>query len=319
MYKRQAHDLPEGHEVRYDPVDPEPTGPAGAEPGHDLVGDEEGAVLPAGVLEALVEPGDGRHDTHVSGRGLGDDAGDLTGVPVEGLVDRFEVVVRQHDRVAGLGAGDAGGVGQREGGDTGTGGGEQRVDVTVVTPGELDDLGPAREPAGQPDGGHRGLGPAAHEPHLLHGLDAGDDLLGERDLALTGGAEGGAARDGVVDGGDHVGLRVPEDHRAPGADEVDVLAPVRVRQIGAGAGHHEAGRAADGAEGAHRGVHAARGDDRRAVEETLRDGCVVGIRQGVRRPARPSAGRFAGRSAGRFGHDLRLLRLLGLLGLLGVR
>jgi hypothetical protein len=146
------------------------------------------------------------------------------------------------------------------------------------------------------------------------GSTPGDDLLGERDLALTGRTEGGAARDGVVDGGDHVGLGVPEDHGPPGADEVDVLAPVGVRQIGTVAGHHEPGRAAHGAEGAHRGVHAARRDDRRTVEKSLRDGRVVGIRQGVRRPARPSAGRSAWRSAWRFGHDLRLLQLLGLLG-----
>lgn len=103
-----AHDLAEGHEIGTYPVDPVPTGLAGPEPGHDLVGDEQGAVARAGVLESLVEPGLGRYDAHVARRGLGDHAGDLTGVRVEGLVHGFEVVVGQDDRVRGLGAGDTG-------------------------------------------------------------------------------------------------------------------------------------------------------------------------------------------------------------------
>src|SRR5438105_4777473 len=44
-------------------------------------------------------------------------------------------------------------------------------------------------------------------------------------------------------------------HRATGAHKVDVLAPVRIGQIGAGSAHHEPGHAADRAERAHRGVH----------------------------------------------------------------
>ena len=63
----------------------------------------------------------------------------VTGRGERGL-DRGHVVVRQHDRLAGLGAGDAGRVGQGERGDAGAGRGEQRVDVTVVAAGELHDL-----------------------------------------------------------------------------------------------------------------------------------------------------------------------------------
>lgn len=283
-----AHDLAEGHEVGLDPVDAVPPGAAGPEACHDLVGDIEGAVLPAGVLQPLVEAGQRRDDAHVAGRGLGDHAGDLTGEAVEGLVDGLEVVVGQDDRVAGLGAGDAGGVGKGEGRDPGPGGGEQRVDVPVVAPGELDHLGPLGEPAGEPDGGHGGLGATGNEPHLLQRLDPVDHLLGERDLALTGRTERGTAGHGVLDGGDHVRVGVPEDHGTPGADEVDVLTSVGVGQVRAAAGHHEPGRSAHGAEGTDRGVHAAGRDGGRTVEQGLRGRCFVRV--------------------GRFAHGLRLLR-----------
>ena len=146
----------------------------------------------------------------------------------------------------------------------------------------------AGEPPGEPDGAHRGLGAAADQPDLLHGVDPLDDLLGERDLALTGRTEGGAARDGVVDRCDDLGVGVPEDHGTPGADEVDVLPSVGVGQIRTVAGHHEPGRTAHGAEGTHRGVHATGCDGGRTVEQRLRLGCFVWIWQ--------------------FAHDQRLLR-----------
>ena len=44
---------------------------------------------------------------------------------------------------------------------------EQRVDVAVVAAGELHDDAPPGEPAGQPDRGHRRLGPAVDQAHLL--------------------------------------------------------------------------------------------------------------------------------------------------------
>ena len=69
-------------------------------------------------------------------------------------LDRGEVVVGQHDRVGGRGAGDAGRVrAARSVATPGAGRGEQRVDVAVVAAGELHDLvaaGERRGPAGSP-------------------------------------------------------------------------------------------------------------------------------------------------------------------------
>ena len=223
------------------------------------------------VLETLVEAGQRRHHAHVAGRRLGDHAGDLARVRGERGPHRVEVVVRQHDRVAGLRAGHPRGVGQPEGRHARTGRGQQRVHMPVVAAGELDHLGAAGEAARQPDRRHRRLGAGGDQPHLLDRLDPGHDLLGELDLALAGRAEGRAAGDRLLDGGDHLGVRVAEDHRPPRAHEVDVLAAVGVGEVRTGTGHHEPGRTAHGAEGPHRRVHAAGRHSGRAVEERLRN------------------------------------------------
>ncbi|MGY3680672.1 hypothetical protein ACVWXU_004295 [Streptomyces sp. TE33382] len=143
--------------------------------------------------------------------------------------------------------------------------------MSVVAPGELHDLGPAGETAGQPDRRHGRLGAGRDETYLLDGLDTGDDLLGQRDLALTGRTERGSPADRFLDRGDHLGVRVAEDHRPPRAHEVDILAAVRVGQIRAAAGHHEPGRTAHGPEGTYGRVHAAGRHDGRTVEQRLRN------------------------------------------------
>ncbi|CAM5229383.1 Glutamate-1-semialdehyde 2,1-aminomutase [Streptomyces violaceorubidus] len=63
---------------------------------------------------------------------------------------------------------------------------------------------------GAADGRHGGLGPAGDEPDLLQRRDPLDHRLGERDLALGGRAEGRTAGHGLLHGGDHLGVRVPE-------------------------------------------------------------------------------------------------------------
>ena len=228
-------------------------------------------------LQPGVEARQRRHHAHVARRRLGDHTGDLAGVRGERGPHRLQVVVRQHDRVAGLRARHSRGVRQPEGRHPGTGRGQQRVHMAVVAAGELDHLGAAGEPAGQPDRRHGRLGAGGHQPHLLDRLDPGHDLLGERDLALAGRTEGRTAGDGRLHGRDHLGVRVAEDHRPPRAHEVDVLATVGIGEVRTGTGHHEPGRTAHGAEGAHRRVHAAGRHDGRAVEERLRNwGCRTG-------------------------------------------
>ena len=141
----------------------------------------------------------------------------------------------------------------------GAGGGQQRVHVAVVAAGELHHLGAAGEAAGQPDRRHRRLGAGRHQPHLLDRLDPGRrSPRRARPRPRSACRRRCRAPTARLDGRDHLGVRVPEDHRPPRADQVDVLAAVGVGQVRAGAGHHEPGRAAHGAERPHRRVHPAR-------------------------------------------------------------
>ncbi len=216
------------HVASYARLELEPAAARDAEAGHDLVDDEQRAVRLRDAREPGVEARQRRDHAHVGGGGLGDDGGDVVAVRGERGLDRGEVVVGQHDRLVRLRAGDARSVRQREGREARAGGGEQRVDVAVVAAGELHDLRAAGEPAREPDRRHRRLGAAADQPHLLDGVDAAHDLLGEQHLAGARGAEGEAARGGVAHGLDDRGVRVAEHHRPPRADEVEVVAAVDV-------------------------------------------------------------------------------------------
>ena len=161
----------------------------------------------------------------------------------EGGLDGGQVVVGQHDRLGGRGRRHARAVRQPEGRDAGAGRREQRVDVAVVAAGELHDDRPPGEPAGQPDRGHRRLRAAVDEAHLL-GRGARDDLLCERDLVLGRRAEREPAGRGRLDRLDHRRVRVPEDHRPPRPDEVDVPAAVDVGEPRPRGARHEPRRAA---------------------------------------------------------------------------
>ncbi len=235
------------------------------EAGHHLVADEEGAVPCAGLGEERVEPGLRRDHPHVARRRLGDQAGDPVAVLGEHLLDRSPVVVGQHEGQGRRGLRDAGGAGHGERGEARPGRGQQRVDVAVVAAGELHDQVPPGEAAGQPDRGHGGLGARRHEPDPLDG-GPGHDLLGELDLGRGRGAVRRAAGDRLGDCCEHLGVGVAEQHRTPGADQVDVVVAVDVGQPRAPGGPDEPGGPAHGVEGADRGVHPARRHRAGAVE-----------------------------------------------------
>ena len=106
--------------------------------------------------------------------------------------------------------------------------------MAVVAAGELHDDVAAGEAAGQPDRRHRRLGAGGDEADPLDRRTR-DDLLGELDLGLGRGAVRRAAGDRGRDRRLHLGVGVAEQHRAPRADQVDVLVAVDVGQPGAAA------------------------------------------------------------------------------------
>ena len=260
------HDLAERHQVPGDVLAPVPAGPGHAEARQHLVHDQQRAVLVAERPEHLVEAGAGRHDTHVRGARLGDHAGDLIAARGERFADGGLVVVGKHDGVAGRGTGDAGRVRQAERRDAGPGRSQQGIDVAVIAAGELDHTGPAGEPARQPERGHRGFGAGVDQADLV-GRRARGDLLGELDLAGGGGTEGGPPVGRRVQRLHHLRVGVPEDHRAPGAHQVDVLPAVHVGQVRPGTGGDEARYPAHRAERAYRGVDPTGSDGTGPLEE----------------------------------------------------
>ena len=261
-----AHHFSEGEQVGGDRIYPVPAASAHPEARHDLVDDQQRAVLRGDRAQGRVVAGGGRDNTHVAGAGLGDHRGDLVTDTVERLPHGVDVVVGQYNRVGRGRAGDTGRGRQAQRRHPRARVGQQRVDVTVVAAGEFDDLGPPGEAAGQPDRAHRGLGAGVHQPDPLDGSHPPDDLGGELGLRRCGRPERQSGGCGGGDGVDHGRVGVAEDHRTPGTDQVHVAVAVGVGEPAAVGLGDEARGAADRREGAHRGVHPA-GDHRTRLRE----------------------------------------------------
>jgi hypothetical protein len=218
------------------------------------------------MISSAPAPSHSERSSSLNPASLGDDAGDLVPAGGEQRPDGVRVVVRQHDRVGGRRACHPRRVRQPECRDPRPGGDQQRVDVAVVAPGELHHQRPAGVAAGQAQRGHRRLGAGVDQPDLL---DRGprDDLRRKLDLAGRGGAERRPVRQRPRHRGDDRRVRVPEDHRPPGADQVNVLPAVHVEQVRAETPLDEPGCPAHRAERPDRGVNAARGYLKRAGEQ----------------------------------------------------
>ena len=281
--RREAptHHFAEGHQIGHHPVQAVLPARTHPEAGHHLVADEQRAVLVTELDQKGVEADtvlDPRFDhAHVARSGLGDQRRDLVAVLLERLPDRCPVVVGHDDRVVGGALGHPGSAGQSQGGHTGSGRSEQRVDVTVIAAGELDDLVPAGDAPGQSQHGHGRLGAAVDQPDLLDGRPV-DDLGGQLDLDPGRRPVGGAVLSGFGDRGQHLGMGVAEQHRPPRADQVDQLVAVLVVEVGPLGPLDEARGPPDGGKGPDRRVHPARGDlfgPGEELDRTLVVGAVV--------------------------------------------
>ena len=165
------------------------------------------------------------------------------------------VVVFQHQGVLHHLGRHTGAGGVAKGGQAGAGFHQQRVGVAVVTAFELDDLLAAGGATRQAYGAHAGFGARADQAHHLDAGHEFDDFFGQFHLTFGGRAKAEAVQGGFLNGFEHGGVAVAQDHRAPGADVVDVLLPIGVPKMGALGALHKTRCAADGAKGAHRRVH----------------------------------------------------------------
>ena len=224
-----ADDLAERGQVRGDAESLLRAAGGDAEAGDDLVEDEQRAVLCAQVAQSLKKAVLGQDETHVSGHGFHDDAGDVFAAGFEVGLDRVQVVVLGEQGVLGDFLGHAGGAGH--GGGGGACGGQEGVGVAVVVADEFHELFAAGVAARQPQGGHGGLGARGDHAHHLHGRDDFGDLFGQGYFAEAGRAVAGAQVDGLVRGFGDRRVLMAQDLRPPGEDVVHVFAAVHVEQV----------------------------------------------------------------------------------------
>lgn len=263
-----ADDFAEGGQVGGDAV--ALLGAAGREPeaGHDLVEEQQGAVLAGQFAEALEVSGIGGNETHVAGDRFEEYGRDLTGEGLEDLGDGVGVVEFDEQGIGRGAWGDAGAVGGSESGGGRSGLNEQSVDVAMIMSFHFDKFGACGGGTGEADGRHGGFGSGGDEANLVDRGDHAGDGFGDFGLALGRGAEAGTRFEGRRDGGFDRRVAVPEDHGAPGADVINVLMIVDIPKVSALGAGDERRFAADGAEGAGGAVDAA-GDDAVGADEGL--------------------------------------------------
>ena len=129
--------------------------------------------------------------------------------------------------------------------------------MAVITTVELDDFVALRESARQTNCRHARFRARIAHPHLFHAGHQFADEFRHRDFKWIRDAETRAMIGGGLDGGNDFGMRVAEDGRPPGQDVINKLIAVHVPDARAFGMVDEERLAADGAERAHRRIHAA--------------------------------------------------------------
>src|SRR6266508_3160750 len=131
---------------------------------------------------------------------------------------------------------------------------EQAVCMAVIAALELHDAATAGDPARKPQRRHGRLRSGADQSHQFKPRDESNESLGHLGLGLGRGTEGKSTARCLPHCGDDLPVRMSENERSPGADEIEVFATVGVPNAAAFAVHDEAWRAADGAKRTQRGV-----------------------------------------------------------------
>ena len=183
------------------------------------------------------------------------------------VLELLQVVVLQHQGVLHHFGRHAGAGGVAQSGQARAGFDQQRIGMAVVAALELDELAAARGPARQADGRHGRLGARADQAHHVHAGHVAQDFFGQFDFALGRRAKREALEQRFLHRFEHRWVAVAQNHRAPGADVVDIALAVGIPKMGALGAGHKARRAAHGFEGAHWRVDATGDDGGGALEE----------------------------------------------------
>src|SRR5688572_15850986 len=141
--------------------------------------------------------------------------------------------------------------------------------MTVITAFELENFVASGIAARQTNRAHRGLGSGTNESYFFDGRHEFAHEFGDLHFKARGCAERESALRRHLDRRNHGRRRVPEDHRPPGADIVDVLLAILVVKIRTFTAREEYRVAAHALEGTHGRVDATGNAATRALEQCL--------------------------------------------------
>ena len=222
-----ADDLAERAQVRAHAVQRLRAAQRDAKARHDFVEYQQRTAAVALAPQRLQKIRCRRNAVHVAGHRLDDDAGDLRADLTEYALDLIGVVVVEGHGVAGERLGHARRGGHAERQRTGTGLDQQGIGMAVIAALELHDGVAAGEAAGQTNGAHGRLGARTDEAHQFDGRHEFDDAPRKPGFQFRRGAEAQTVGGDSLHRFDDPRMRVAQNHRAPGADEVDEAPTIR--------------------------------------------------------------------------------------------
>ncbi|KAF1852355.1 hypothetical protein Lal_00037083 [Lupinus albus] len=281
-----------------------------AEARHHFIEDQDGAVFGTQAAHGAQEFIRSTHQVHVARHRFHDHAGNLVAGILEGLFQLGGVVVVQHQGVLGEVFRHPGRGRIAEGQQAAAGLHQQGIGVAVVAAFELDDLVAPGGATGQAQRAHGGFGAGGDQADLFDGGHQLDDLFGHLDFSLGRCTEGQAACGCLLYRLDHFRMGVADDGRAPGADVVDVALAFGIPEPGAFGALDEARGAAYRAEGAYRGIDAARRALLGAGEECC-IGLEIAVRQQLAHADALRIGQRGQRELLRFGSGQRHFQVIG--------
>ena len=231
-------------------------------------------MLGTQLAAALHEGHAGADKIHVAGNRLDHQAGRAAAVQSKAFFQLDQVVVFEYQRVLHHFRRHASAGWVAEGRQPGASLDQQGVGVAVVATFELDDLAATGRAARQANRTHRCLSARTDQPHHLDRRHELDDFFGEFDLALGRRTERKTFQQRFLHRVHDSRMTVPQNHRPPGADVVDIPFVIGVPEVGAVCPLYKTGCATHRLEGAHRGIHAAGNCFSGALKKLFVAGCV---------------------------------------------
>ena len=247
---------------------------ADAETRHHFIEHQQGAVFLGEFAQSFEEAWFRLDEAGVSNNRFENHTRDRIGILGEKCLDGLQIVVRGCERVGRGAPRHAGGIGQPQGGHSGTGLDEEHVGVAVVAALELDHLVATGVSPHQTEHGHAGFRAAVDETNHLHAGDGLDDHFRQGVLQGAGGSKARSLLNRLLKRCDHFRVGMSADGRSPAADVIDVFVPVHVPCIGPLDPVEHEGLAANRFEGAHRGTDASRHEALGFTEDGLGAGGV---------------------------------------------